>query len=159
MLTFLVAVSAALLCLIAFQLGGIAARQRATNQWLIAALSPKEYSLLDSLKGEPNPDRSVLDQIIKVAAALSVRADEMDRKLAYFRNYIWEEKDTRYKDNILSPPVSYYWDRAFKSRDDPNDYGLWTRERDLNESLERAVERPNEKKSARTDSTDSKERE
>ena len=132
-----------LLAVIVVQLGAIAGNQRAVATWLHEAFKAREYSFLESLIGEPRP-RTIVDQIGELLAHVDERVAAADRKLAYLRSYFWEVKDHRYLGDIQHPPESVEWGRRFRSRDDPNTYGLWERERDLSEEFHRTVVMPDD---------------
>jgi hypothetical protein len=138
MLTFMILVGVALLLTIVVQLGIIIGRQRAINAWLLRILCPKEYSFHEERVDEPS-NRSVIDQLGVMIAQIDKRAAKIDGMLQYLRSYVWEVLDGRYIDDIRNPPASLEWERRFTSNDDPAQYGLWMRERDMAESFQRDV--------------------
>ena len=142
MTELLLLIIAVLLAFIAVKVAGIAARQVALNRWVSSALSPKEYSFIDELAGKDNPPRTIIDQVGAVVAELDRRVAQLDDKLAYFRSYLWEVQDPRHIDDIRRPPESSQWKMKFKPMEDTSRYGLWMRERDMDESFHRDVVLP-----------------
>jgi hypothetical protein len=118
------------------------------------SMSPREYSFLDEIVGKPNPPRTIFDQIGATIAQLDGRVTEIDNKLAYLRSYVWEIRDDRFLRDIKTPPKSSRWDKAFASPEDPDTYGLWMRERDLEEEFDRDVVAPTNAKRNQLPPTD-----
>lgn len=153
MITLLLVAIVILLGVIAYQAWTISFKQTAMNKWLIHVLSPKEYSFLDDLVGKENPTRSVFDQMASMVAKLDDRIEDLNNKAAYFRNYLWEVQDDRFLVDLKHPPKSVEWNRTFEPPEEPKEYGLWRRERDMSEEFHRDVVVPTTRAKNQPDSS------
>lgn len=137
MLIFMISLVVILLLAIALQLATISTRQHAMHKLIASMLIAKELPFSEGSGEETH--RSVLDQIAALAAKIDRRSENIEGVLKYLRNYAWEVLDHRYIEDIKNPPKSQEWDRIFRPSDDPHDYGLWHRERDLSEGFHRDI--------------------
>lgn len=137
MLTALALVIVVLLMVIAAKLSQIVRQQQGLAAWLDKLLMPSGYEYADKV---PDSRRTLVDQLLALTEDQLAATREIDNKLKYFRNYVWEEVDRRYLEDIKNPEASSHWfGRKFASNENPANYGLWMRERDMNEGFHRDV--------------------
>ncbi len=121
-----------LLCIIAYQILLIFRQQQAMNRFIINVLTSTNFD-------NDNP-RTVFEQIGKIAKSNNNSIEEVENILRYLRSYVWEVKDYRIREDILNPPTSIDWPKMrFRPIENPKRYGLWMREKDMNESFQREV--------------------
>ena len=142
MTNLLLVVIALLLLLVAAKLAEISARHAALSKWLVEAMSPKKYAFSEDLAGGTTSPQTIVDQIGAVLTQLDNKVSQLNDKVSYFRSYVWEVQDPRHLDDIRRPPKSTRWNMEFRPTEDPRLYGLWMRERDLEESWGRDVVDP-----------------